>query len=401
MFLIPTKNFLFSMNSDFKFVEDCLKKLVEVNTVNSSNSSDFFSVFEDFLNKNSSLPFEIVEVNKEGVLNRAYFFPSPNSNLKEWIVLDSHYDVVDGEKELFSPFIKYEGGKPFLYGRGSNDNKFGLVVMLLLSKQLKEINKNICFFVVGDEEKGGRNGTLALLSKVDKILKERHQKIGEALVLEPIIQGSLLEKIKVGVRGVLRVNIRVKGRNFKASQPLPTQQGFVHGFLKFLLDEAEKCDKEEAFFSSKNIISLNGKFVLRVVGIKTPYDRFRVVDEGEVNLYIRYPPTIKKEEVLEWLKVKGEEFGVKVIIKSFEGYEGFVCNNHPRENIFFSALKEFNPYPKKTIEGGGSNAIHYNSFNIPVFEFGVTLYNAHLKDEKVDLSEIVRLSSFIHKYLKL
>jgi succinyl-diaminopimelate desuccinylase len=119
------------------------------------------------------------------------------------LYLHGHYDVVPAQKvDQFEPVV--EGGR--ISGRGSADMKGGLAAMLYAVAALRdvgvELDGQVCFNFVPDEETGGRGGS--------RVLAERG-------LLAPNGTGMLTPEPTSGVvwnanRGALTLKLTVHGR---------------------------------------------------------------------------------------------------------------------------------------------------------------------------------------------
>lgn len=127
------------------------------------------------------------------------------------IILNSHHDTVPpGDPALWQsdPLIPVEkDGK--IFGRGSEDAKGCLASMIVAFETLAErratLPIKVILMAVGAEERGG----LGTKAEVAKGIRADAAIVGESTLLEP----------KLAHKGVLRLEVEVKGRAAHASDP--------------------------------------------------------------------------------------------------------------------------------------------------------------------------------------
>ncbi len=370
--------------------EEALAFLALISSIDSSNSKNgkkILKIFESFLNKVDS-NWESIESDKEGVISKAYIWEKGEE--KEWVIINTHYDVIPANRweKAFKPELKEENGELFLYGRGVNDNKFGLVVMLLSLKELLKLNLNICLMVVGDEEKGGKRGTKVLL---DKIIK-RVGKNAKGVVLEPT--ANFPYSLKIGVRGKARAYVKIKGEESKTTAEI--KEG-VTIFLKYLFDDVLNSDKGMARFNYDEAKVKDVRDTQSIMRVKKAVVKSNVGTnpvEANLELYFRYFPEKRVDFIKNYIKKLSEATNTKFELK-IEGENGFIGKDERLQNSFIKAInKLFARKGFKTIGGGGSDAKYFNAKGIEVVEFGVNPINIHSKGERVRVRELFE-SSFI------
>lgn len=127
------------------------------------------------------------------------------------IILNSHVDTVPpGDPSLWQtdPLIPVEK-EGRIYGRGAEDAKGCLASMIVafeaLASRRRELPVRVILMAVGAEERGG----LGTKAEVANGLRADAAIVGESTLLEP----------KLAHKGVLRLEVEVKGRAAHASDP--------------------------------------------------------------------------------------------------------------------------------------------------------------------------------------
>jgi succinyl-diaminopimelate desuccinylase len=128
------------------------------------------------------------------------------------VLLMAHFDVVEAENEaLFIP--RQENSR--LYGRGTIDDKYGVVLALILFREhLKRLQENgkgaedICFGLLftGDEEVGGANGAGSVNEKIDP-----------AFFIA--LDGGNPKLIVTKEKGIIRLRLDASGEAAHAARP--------------------------------------------------------------------------------------------------------------------------------------------------------------------------------------
>ncbi len=153
---------------------------------------------------------------------------------------NSHYDVVpvasDWKSDPFSPVLK--GGR--LYGRGTSDMKGCLVACVYAMKAIRQCGFqppwNLELSFTADEEIGGQCG-------VGYLVKEKLVRPDAAIVCE----GGANDSIMSGHRGVLWLDIHIKGVSGHGSNPGAGINAFEKGIslIERFRDYHEKCVKQQ------------------------------------------------------------------------------------------------------------------------------------------------------------
>ena len=191
---------------------DLLSRLVEINTesVPKKGYDECASIIVDEA-KNNSLEWEIVDGEKgaKDGLSRPNVIVTLDSGSDTTLLLESHFDVVpSGTGWKYPPFkLTVEDGKA--YGRGTADNKAGIVAVMGALRQLRKEKLDINLKLVAgvDEEIGGRYG-------VDYVMSDFGLKGDAALIVD-----AGPESLFLGASGIIWGKVTVTGKQGHAGYP--------------------------------------------------------------------------------------------------------------------------------------------------------------------------------------
>ena len=189
-----------------------LSKMVEINTesVSKKGYDKCASLIVEEAERNS-LDVEIVD-GEEGAkdgLSRPNVIVTIDTGSDITLLLESHFDIVPpGPNWTYPPFkLTVEDGKA--YGRGTADNKSGIVAAIGAIRQLKKekLDINLKLIAGVDEEIGGRYG-------VDYVLSDYGLKGDAALVVD-----TGPERLYLGASGIIWGKITIQGKQGHAGYP--------------------------------------------------------------------------------------------------------------------------------------------------------------------------------------
>jgi succinyl-diaminopimelate desuccinylase len=289
-----------------------LSKMVEIDTesVSKKGYDKCASLIVEEAELNS-LDVEIVDGEKgaKDGLSRPNVIVTLDAGSDVTLLLESHFDVVPpGPNWTYAPFkMTIEDGKA--YGRGTADNKSGIVAAIGAMRQLKKEKLDINLKLVAgvDEEIGGRYG-------VDYVLSDHGLKGDAALIVD-----AGPERLYLGASGIIWGKLTVEGKQGHAGYP----------------------------FKSKNAIDE----AMRLLAALEPYKK--AVEKKESALYA--PPEAPRQHVWGRYTVTMIKAGEKenVIPGTCE-----VCFDRrllPEESIE-QAEKELRNYFQKAVEKTGCKA---------------------------------------------
>ncbi len=187
-------------------VIELTKKLVEIESItgNESKIAQFIASQLDFAD------YEMQNVEGFGPNVIAKHITNPN---KPVIILNCHMDTVEVMQGWKSDPFKPKIEENRLYGLGACDMKAGCAIAIDVFKRAVEMDKNMIFTAVSDEE-GNSKGSYVLLEK----MKKEELKKGNSNLL-CLIPEDTDEKIKLGARGRYVVDINVFGCSAHGATP--------------------------------------------------------------------------------------------------------------------------------------------------------------------------------------
>ncbi len=211
-----------------------LSRLVEINTesVPKKGYSECASVIVEEAEKNS-LTAEIVDGEKgaNDGLSRPNVIVTLDSGSDTTVLLESHFDVVPpGTGWKYPPFkLTVEEGKA--YGRGTADNKAGIVAVMGALRQLsnEKLDVNLKLVAGVDEEIGGRYG-------VDYVMSDWGLKGDAALIVD-----AGPESLFLGASGIIWGKVTVKGKQGHAGYPFKAKNAIEEAMK--LIDSFEDYEK--------------------------------------------------------------------------------------------------------------------------------------------------------------
>lgn len=211
----------------------------------------------------------------------------------ETLIWNGHVDVVPGHPEQFIP--KEENGR--IYGRGAADMKAGVAAMMQAFVELdsSKLERIIQLHIVTDEEIGGRN--------TSKWLVEQGYTGDFIICGEPTA-------LKIGLqsKGVLRVDLKFKGKPVHGSRPWEGINA-IESAMKFHAGMTDlPFRKESTEYYEQPSVNLP----LIKAG-----DRYNVVPEiCEMSYDIRFMPGQDKDEIVHQMKELAKQIHVQMEYKA-------------------------------------------------------------------------------------
>jgi len=301
------------------------------------------------------------------------------------LILHSHLDTVppgDIENWTHDPFEPHcSSGR--LYGRGACDDKGSLAAMLSAFESLIPIapkfNGKLILMAVGGEERGGTGTQVAM----KKGYKAEAAVLGEPTNLEP----------KIAHKGVLRVEITVKGSAAHASTPREGVNAII--YMSKLIPELDELSLavEKEFepytgHASMAITTINGGTALNMIPDTCSISIDRRMIPGQKEKYIME----QIEQVLQKFKSKNSEIDIEMKRIRCTG----PAITEPGELISELVLKIASKELLRKIELAGFQACCDMTFlrnegNMPVVILGPgDVGMAHKKDEYVDIESLYK-----------
>jgi len=312
------------------------------------------------------------------------------------LLLDGHFDIVPaGDERQWNsdPFDAVEKDG-CLYGRGCSDMKSGVAAILLAMKALKqeaaELNGEIVFYGVGDEETGSVHGTIELLDKYDKAFDG-------AIVPEPT--NFCIEHAQRGLRWI---EVHIKGKACHAGRPHVGKNAIEQAAKMMLALKNIQYDVHNDLFEE---------------GLKEPSLSINRISGGIQNNVIaedcsflidrRLLPGETVESILQQIRqtldsVMEEGFSYDMHLVN-DGWDAFITDEKdPIVQLLIQSYQELTGAdPILRGKGGCTDASHIANAGIPVVIFGPgSADEAHTSNEKTTIDRITMAAEIIKETAK-
>jgi succinyl-diaminopimelate desuccinylase len=371
---------------------DLLSKMVEIDTesVSKKGYDECASIIVEEAERNS-LDVEVVngeEGAKDG-LSRPNVIVTLDTGSDVTLLLESHFDVVPpGPNWTYPPFkLTVKGGKA--YGRGSADNKSGIVAAIGAMRQLKreKLDINLKLIAGVDEEIGGRYG-------VDYVLSDYGLKGDAALVLDAGSEGLYL-----GASGIIWGRITVEGKQGHAGYPFNAKNA---------IDEAMKLlvaleSYQNAVEKKESVLHAPPEAPRRFVWGRYTVTMIKAGEKENVipgTCEVRFDRRLLPEESVEQAERELRDFFQRAVEKtgcraSLEIINKLQGYHTPKDLVFVRTVSE---NIKKTVgqslplagELGGNDGSFFAKNGIPVVCYGPIRADTHYHsvDEFVYLEDV-------------
>jgi len=293
------------------------------------------------------------------------------------VLLNGHIDVVAAEPEQFAPHIKNDK----IYGRGASDMKGGVAVLMLLIKELSQldIKPDIALMIVSDEEIGGYDcsGYLANQYSADLVIAAEPNRSKDPAGLD----------ITIGHKGVLWLKVSTTGKSCHASRPWDGENAIEKLLNKYV--EIKKIIPEvktESWLPTLNL----GKIVAGNSINKVP-------DYAEMYLDIRFTEEPTSEVIINKIK-EIKKINIEVLENSAMLFNN-VTDNKAIEAVKTTAESILNRDVKFLKEHGASDMRFFSEKNIPSIVFGPYGENLHGLDENISILSMQNYCEIMYKYL--
>lgn len=291
------------------------------------------------------------------------------------VVLNGHVDVIEGEKQQFSPSVKE--GK--MYGRGSIDMKAGVAAMMETISQLKDyhLSVRVMLQLVPDEETGGRYGTKHLTEK---------GYVGDFIICgEPTNLGIAIQS-----KGVLQLDFKIPGKPAHGSRPWEGVNAIAKAYELYesilKLPFAEETAPPIFDKPSINLAKLSGG------------NRYNKVPEmATMSLDIRYLPDQSPDDIYEQINeiTEGE-----VTIHICNGPVKTEADN-PYVKTLEKAVQKHTQLEQVNIYGqhGSSDGQFFTKYGGHAVEFGPVGVDWHGEKELVYLDSVREYQVVMREFL--
>jgi len=347
------------------------KELVGFKTLSPVQETSVFEYMKRLLAEHG-IASEIHEV--DGV----YSLTASTGDGKPHICLSGHLDVVEPEGQWsvtdpFNPVI--EDGR--LYGRGATDMKGAVAAQIKTLIDLhgdEDFDGRATLMATGDEEIGGNRGTEALINDLE-------EEFDYALVGEPTDLN-----VQVGVRGVLWLNVRLRGEGIHASRAQLAE-------LNVMEELPEALERLNSFESGHSYSGDLPTPSFEVTKIDSTDAYNSVPGEVEIGIDTRYVPTQKPEEIRkeveEALRGIGCEYTVEIEKHPGKPYE--LESQKLRKAVRTGIEEATGEPPEEITEGGSSDGRFFARRDTPFVEVGTNQAAVHAENEYCDIERLREL----------
>lgn len=286
-----------------------------------------------------------------------------NDNKKPDIFFNAHFDVVPASIHAFIPKIQGD----FLYGRGSEDCKVQVAVLMVLMKHFSKQKQrpNIGIMLTSDEEVHGRDG-------VEYLLKEKGYGCNFAIVADGGDNFDIVTKHK----GVLQVKISARGKSAHSARAWEGGDNAIEKLIRahtVIIKLFPKL-KSAAWLTTANITKISGGDTLN-----------KIPDYAEFYLDIR---RTEKDSERKILKLLGKVKGIQVEKIASADMLNTDPNNAYIKKLKASAQKLLKRSIKTYHEHGATDARYFFAQGIPAVLFKPLGSGAHSDNEHVVISSI-------------
>ena len=376
-----------------------LSKMVKINTesVSKKGYDKCASLIVEEAERNS-LDVEIVNGEKgaKDGLSRPNVIVTLDAGSDVTLLLESHFDIVPpGPNWTYPPFkLTVIDGKA--YGRGTADNKSGVVAALEAMKQLRKekLDINLKLIAAVDEETGGRYG-------LDYVLSDYGLKGDAALILD-----TGPERLYLGASGIIWGKITVEGKQGHSGYPFKAKNAIDEAMKLLAALEPYKnaVEKKESFLHAPP--EAPRKFVwgrYTVTMIKAGEKENVIPGTCEVRFDRRLLPEEPIEqaekELKDFFQKAIEKTGCKASLEITNKQQGYYTSE---DLVFVQTVSE---NIKKTVgqtlpfaaELGGNDGSFFAKNGIPVVCWGTIRTDTHYHgvDEFVYLEDMMNTRNLI------
>jgi len=386
-----------------RYEEDLIKflqGLVRIPSVNPpGDMTEAAAYIKDFLDR-WGLDAEYIEPRK-GVIS-VY---SKVGSGPDYLMLNGHMDVVpEGDHDKWSvPPFSGEVIDGYLYGRGASDMKAGLAALIyayaLYTSLNDKISKPLSLAAVGDEEVGGREGSLYIAREMG--IRPKYVLLGEP---------STLGYYNIGEKGIVWYRVKLSGEPVHASiSPYAGRNAIVEAtkVIERIYRLAERDFKvpdelvEVAINSGRKARELMGvdgleKIFFRLScnvgmiegGVKTNV----VAPNAKLEFDMRIPHGLTVEHVLEMVRESiADVEGVEIEKVAGEDPNYTRPDTELGRVIEESAYKVLGMRPEPSLVMGATDGRHFRMYGSEAVVYGPGEWERiHGYDERVKIDDVRR-----------
>jgi succinyl-diaminopimelate desuccinylase len=274
-----------------------------------------------------------------------------------------------------------------LYGRGAADMKGGIAAFIAaVARKLQSEWRpkgSISLIVTGDEEGVSINGT----AKVLEWMKANGEIIDHCLVGEPTSAAQVGDMIKIGRRGSITAEVRVKGAQghvgypHRALNPIPVLAEYIRRLPHRLDDGTDRFEASTLSFTTIDV----GNRANNVIPA-----------EARATLNIRFNDTHTPESLKRMLRteadaVTAEMKGDIALAFSVSG-DAFLTKPGPFTELLAAAVTEITGRTPELSTTGGTSDSRFIKEYCPVADMGLVGVSMHKTDEGVPLADLEALT---------
>jgi succinyl-diaminopimelate desuccinylase len=300
-----------------------------------------------------------------------------------------HTDVVPpGDHALWKhhPF-EGETENGALFGRGATDMKGGIGAFIAAVARKLESGwtpkGSISLLITGDEEGVSINGTV----KVLEWTKTKGEVIDHCLVGEPTSAAKIGDMIKIGRRGSITAEVRVKGMQghvgypHRALNPIPVLAEYVRRLPHRLDEGTDHFEPSTLSFTT--------------IDVGNPANNV-IPAEARATLNIRFndthtPDSLKKLLRSEADAVAASMKGEIALAFSVSG-DAFLTKPGPFTELLSAAVQEVTGRTPELSTTGGTSDSRFIKEYCPVADMGLVGVTMHKADECVPLADLETLT---------
>ncbi len=375
---------MIELKIDAEEVRELTKQLIRIKSVNPPGHVDECAEFILSWFLSNDIDAEIVK--SEGVANVVARYGKKGGRKILW---NGHFDVVPaGLNWTVDPFQAVEKDG-FIIGRGASDMKSGVASMMSAMKAIKdngiELDGEIEFWGIGDEETGSKNGTRMLLEKLGN-------RYDGAVSSEPT--DFYIENAQRGLRWF---EIKISGSACHAGRPHVGKNAVEHSakviesVKKIKFDYYNEIFEDQVKQPSLSFTIISGGRQTNII----PEECILTIDRRMLPGETEESITSEIQAALDEAETEGFTTELSLINK---GWDPFIteASDAVVTTIEEAFKKVTGTDPKYRGKGGCTDASHIFHAGIPVVILGPGPANeSHTADEKV---EIKRLAQSVEIY---
>ena len=280
-----------------------------------------------------------------------------------------------------------------LYGRGAADMKSGVASFVAAAARYVAEDGppagSLSLLITGDEEREAVNGTVKLLAWAI----ERGERFDACLVGEPTCPERLGDTMKIGRRGSVTCELKVRGRQGHTAYPQRADNA-AHRLVAVLSHLiATPLDQGTDWFEPSNL-------QITSIDIGNPASNV-IPGEATARFNIRFNDRHSRDSLEAWLNGQIAPLAPDYTLTVVGNAEAFVtAPGELTELLARSVELETGLRPELSTTGGTSDARFFPS-HCPVVEFGLVGTTMHQADEHVAVVDIEGLTRTYQRFLRL